>query len=464
MVDRLYARAGFGASDAERATWTGRQTADLIDFFLTSPQQLDGTLPPPLVTSGSGTQPIDPTASIDELVMEWLYQMQRAANPLIERLTLFLHRHWAVSELTGGIGYQFLLAYRDRLRRFADLPSNPSSSFRELALEMTTQDTAMSLFLNMWQNVARSPNENYAREFMELFCLGVRDLNGNPNYTQADVTQLARAFTGWRMDMSPSSPTFGQIAFGGSSWFDSGTKTILGETGNFGADPTKGSGTLSAVDLILSQPAHAPHIVTKLWSEFIVTPIPSATLASLTSAYVAGGQYLLAPLVRGILSHPLIFESLDEPTMVKPPIMYWVGACRALRTPLIDYWARQDLQRMLQCPYQPPNVAGWEGGLSWLTTNAAAARFDAVLGMLHLTYNGAAYPGSQPLADVPGETPGQAFSRAYQIAGSPWMSAGTTAQLGSFAASLPKANADDRAKRIYALIAMIIAGPDSQVM
>ena len=240
-------------------------------------QQLTATSTPPLTQSG---QPIDPLADDNDLTMEWLDTMMRATNPLTERLTLFWHRHFAVSR-DNGIPAVWMLGYRDRLRRFGDLAQYPHASFRQLALEMTTQDPAMSLWLNIWQNQKGNPNENYAREFMELFCLGVLDDGGNPNYTQSDVQELARAFTGWRLNQQPADPDYGAVTFGGPSYNDSGSKTIFGQTGNFTA--------AQAVDLVLARPSHAPFLVRKLWGEFISQPIPQATLDDLAAAYTAGG-------------------------------------------------------------------------------------------------------------------------------------------------------------------------------
>lgn len=459
MVDRLFWRAGFGPSPAERAAWTGKPVTALVDFLVSSPQSYDTTVPPPLTQSNG---PIDPTASADELAMEWLYAMQTATNPLLERLTLFLHRHWCVSRLSGEITFALLIAYRDRLRRFADIAATPASSFRDLAFEMTTQDGAMSFFLNNFQNSKDRPNENYAREFMELFCLGVRNAAGQPNYAQADVSELAKAFTGWRINQNPG-PGFGKITFTPSS-YSTGAKTILGQTADFGADPAQGSGAQSAVDLVVNHPAHAPFLVKKLWSDFIVTPIPADALAALTTTYVSSGHQL-KPLVKGILSHPLIFESLTEPNMVKPPIVYLVGQQRALRSPMRWFFQGEVLRNMQQCPYEAPNVAGWEGGLSWLNTNTVRARFDAALRTLHMRFNGTSgYPGSVPLDDIPGESGDALFDRVHSLAGSPWLSSAAQARIRSFAGAQPATSAQLRQQRNYAVLALVLGGPDTQVM
>ncbi|MCW3013970.1 MAG: hypothetical protein JWO02_1062 [Solirubrobacterales bacterium] len=468
MVDRMFWRAGFGPSEAERTTWTGRGVDDLVDFFLTAPQTLDQTVPPPVSQTN---QPIDPTASRNDLVMEWLDTMQRAGNPFTERLTFFWHRHWAVSD-GDGLTHDFLIPYRDRLRKYGDLAAHPHASFKTLAEEMTTADGAMSYFLTGYANQKGSPNENYAREFMELFCLGVRDAAGTANYSQQDVQELARAFTGWRLDQNPNSPTFTNVSFGGPSYHDAGTKTIFGQAAKWGAIAGTPAGAVSAIDLVLAHPAHAPFLIRKLWAEFVVSPLPDATLAELAATYTAGGAYELAPLLRKILSHPLIFESLDEPNMVKPPVVYLVGAQRQLGAPMKWFWQREALANMQQIPYSPPNVAGWEGGLSWLNTNTTQARFDLILRLLMLKHkpsptptSGSGFPGSVPIAaPPPGEGAQQAFDTAYAACTSPWLSDATKTQLVAFAGTHPHATSDQRLQRQYTLRALILGGPDGQVM
>jgi uncharacterized protein (DUF1800 family) len=436
MVDRLFWRAGFGPSDAERSQWTGQPIANLVEFFVSAPNTLGVTATPPSYYGN----PIDPLDSDDELQMEWLDVMERSTNPLVERLTFFWHRHFAVSK-DAGIDSPSLLAYRDRLRRYADFATTPTASFRNLALEMTMQDAAMSQYLTGFENVKYAPNENYAREFMELFTLGVTDANGNPNYSQSDVHNLARAFTGYQLDGSTSPPV---VKFT-PSLADTAVKPILGQTRAFDAP--------GAVALVLSQPNHAPFLVRKIWNEFIAAPIPADALASLTNTYLQTGTQL-QPLLRGILSHPLIFDSLDEPAMIKSPVVFTVGVLRATGAPL-EAIQTDTLADMLQQLYHPPNVAGWPGGLAWMTTGTSVARFSLI-------------PECQgvmaPLVDVPTETPDQAYARAYAACGSPWLSATTQAVLRALAVSAPATRSAQRLERQYALRSLMLGGPDGQVM
>ncbi len=435
MVDRLFWRAGFGPTGADRTQWTGQPASALIEHFMTTPYGQAPTSTPPTYRGNA----IDPLASDPELQMEWLDRMQRANNPFTERMNFFWHRHFAVSR-DAGIPSSFLLAYRDRLRRYSDFQANPGASFADLALEMTTQDAAMSLYLTGNLNTKASPNENYGREFMELFCLGPTDFSGRPNYSQTDVHQLARAFTGYAVNYSS-----GQVALNPVN-ADTGVKTSLGQTGAFDAP--------AGVWIVLSQPNHGPFLINKLWNEFIAVPIPADALSSLSYQYISGGLRL-APVLRNLLRHPLMFDSIDEPTMIKSPVVYTVGLLRALGAPLRDSVQTDALYDMQQQPYHPPNVAGWEGGLSWMTSSTSVARFQVVGSLQKLLPE----PG-----DVPGETPQQAFARAYGTAGSPWLSAPTRSILTTYAQQAPAGTAVQRIERFSALVELMLGGPDGQVM
>jgi uncharacterized protein (DUF1800 family) len=223
-----------------------------------------------------------------------------------------------------------------------------------------------------------------------------------------------------------------------------------------------------AIDVVLSQPNHSQFLIRKLWAEFIASPIPAGTLADLTAAYRADDKLALRPVIRGILTDPLIFESIDEPNLVKPPVVYAVGLLRTLRAPMKGTHPRVALDNMQQRPYRPPNVAGWEGGLSWLNSNTVQARFDTVVRAQYLAFS-TYYPG-QAVPAIPAESAQAAFDRAYAAAGSPWLSAGTRAALLAYAGAAPvnstnpTTNANQRRQRFYTLQALMLGGPDGQVM
>ena len=230
-----------------------------------------------------------------------------------------------------------------------------------------------------------------------------------------------------------------------------------------------------AVDIVLGHAQHAQFLIRKLWAEFIAGPIPQATLDSLSAAYRSSG-YQLRPVIRGILTSPLIFESLDEPNLVKPPVVYAAGVLRQLGSPMRGNHVRVALAGMQQQPYRPPNVAGWEGGLSWLNTNTVMSRFDMVVKAQYLRYSNYYRNNETPVPpasvnyppDVNPETPAAVFDRAHAAVNRPWVSQATKDALIAWAgttAALPVTHtAAQRRQRFYALQAMILGGPDGQVM
>ncbi|MBE2315510.1 DUF1800 family protein [Solirubrobacter sp. CPCC 204708] len=489
MVDRLFWRAGFGPTQAQRDAWVGKRHADLVEWLVSTPASIDTSMLAPKTAAGATT--IDPLAGQVELELEWIDRMQRAVNPLPERLVLFWHRHWVISLNDGSVSNKWAYAYRNHLLRYSDLGAHPGATFRQLAYEMTTANAAMSSYLNLNANTKTRPNENYAREIMELFCLGPKDPAGNDNYTQEDIVGLTQAFTGWRLngaeflaDKVTPNPDYGKITFDPKQ-FHMPAKTVLGrviaaETGKTDAtNPDNvnwGPRAVNAgVDIVLEHPQHAQFLIRKLWGEFMAGPIPQATLDALSAEYRANG-YQLKPLIRGILLNTEIFESLEEPNLIKPPVVYMVGVLRALGAPVKGNVLQGPMNSMQQRIYNPPNVAGWEGGMSWLNTNTVQARFDMVKVAQSLRYSNGYYADANAAAsyapDVRGETAAEVLERAYASVGRPWISGATRAQLLAFAQTLTEANRTGtsaaaitaRRQRFYALQAMILGGPDGQVM
>jgi uncharacterized protein (DUF1800 family) len=434
MVERLFWRAGFGPSAEDRATWAGKPVGDAVNALLTGPADLVGPAP----TRDGKT--LDPTGDDTDLVLAWLDRMVRSRNALTERLTFFWHRHWANSRDSVSPP-QLLVTQNNLFRSYANFAATPAASFKDMAYAVT-EDPSMLRYLTGESNVRGAPNENYGREVMELFGLGVLNAAGAPNYTENDVKQIAKAFSGWQIN--DSNPDAASSYFTPSRWYN-GPKIVFGRFGNYKAR--------DAVDLVLSHPAHARYIILKIWSEFIVTPPDDATLNKLTSSYTSSG-YQLKPLLEQILSHPLLFESLAEPNMLKPPIVYVVGSMRALGVGVTDDSPTQHLDAMGQVPYFPPTVAGWEGGLSWLNTNTALARFGFVGELLN----------KATIADVLGETAAAAYDRAYAAVGSPWLAAGTQSAIRDYASRAGASSPKLRKERQLMLRALMLAGPDAQVM
>ncbi|MDX6619107.1 MAG: hypothetical protein QOK36_1493 [Gaiellales bacterium] len=442
MVDRLFWRAGFGPSAADRAAWIGQPLEAAVDWLLNTPQ--GGLVGPEPAVDG---KPLDPNGNDTDLVLSWVDRMVRTPNPFVERMTFFWHRHWANSRAAVS-PTQLLENQNTLLRKYSDLAANPDVSFSDMALEVS-KDPSMLRYLNGESNVKGGPNENYGRELMELFTLGVTHaITGARNYSENDVAQLAKALTGWYInDKDPDSVTAG---FDSGRWFN-GPKAIFGKLGNYNTD--------TAVDLVLAQDGHAPFIANKLWGEFMPTPPSTATLTQLALDYTASGRKI-KPLVRSILTNPQLFESIDEPNMIKPPVVFVSGTLRALGLGIGSAGPVDYLDSMGQLPYFPPTVAGWEGGLSWLNTNTALARFGFVADAIANAPNGS----QAKVLDIPSETPAAAFDRAYGAIGSPWMSAGTRAAIQDYAARASAKASKDRIARQVMLRTLMLAGPDAQVM
>ena len=225
---------------------------------------------------------------------------------------------------------------------------------------------------------------------------------------------------------------------------------------------------------MLAHPQHAQFLIRKLWAEFIAGPIPQATLDALIAAY-RSSNYQLRPVIRGILTDPQIFESLSEPNLIKPPIVYAAGVLRQLGAPLKGNHLRVALIAMQQQPYRPPNVAGWEGGLSWLNTNTVMGRFDMIVKAQYLKYSNYYRNTETPVppasVNYPPDVPGDAqavFDRAYAAVNRPWISDATRSALIAWAGTPPPCpwspTRPQRRQRFYALQAMILGGPDGQVM
>lgn len=283
-----------------------------------------------------------------KLTVWWLDRMvvSRTAG---ERLTWFWHGHFATSNQKVR-NAAWMLAQNQTQRRLA------LGRFGDLAQAMIV-DNAMIRWLDGQRNRKGSPNENLAREFMELFTLGIG------HYQEADVQQGARCLTGWVLDEKGA--TFQRRRF------DSGTKTVLGRTGDFDA---KGFAALA-----LAQPASAGFVIGRLWFRLVsATPPPAATVARLTAAYGSGRD------VRSLLTAMVAEPGFRDPasSLVKQPVEWTVGLLRALglRPGKLDEKEQTKLlaglRGMGQLPYRPPSVGGWPSGASWLTTSAGMTRLQ----------------------------------------------------------------------------------------
>ena len=285
----------------------------------------------------------------------WLYCMLQSGHPLREKLTLFWHNHFATS-MAKVLDPVLMFNQNCLLRKHALGRFGPF-------LQAISRDGAMLVWLDSNSNVKGRPNENYARELMELFSLGVG------HYTEKDVREAARAFTGWRT---------GEAGFAfDAGLHDSGRKTVLGQTGAWdGGD---------VVRILLEQPAAARFLVRKLYQYLVsenASP-PDSLLEPLCDSF-RKNCYDIAELTRTILASRHFYSDHAFRQRVKAPVEYVLGAVQAVYKRYdehdADYralpqrWLVSRLDAMGQRLFAPPNVKGWPGGPSWLNTSTVLER------------------------------------------------------------------------------------------
>jgi hypothetical protein len=344
QAERLLWRAGFGPAPGQGKQLAAKGLVGAV-HSLTRPEGAPQLVGPEPTVEGASLVPAD-TWGHDHLW--WLDRMVRTTQPLVERMALIWH-DWFATSNDGVDSHRLMMNQSDLFRRHA------LGSFRQLLLDVTI-DEAMLVWLNGAWNTKWSPDENYARELMELFTLGA----DRGAYTETDVRQMARALTGWRADWSEELRHH-NFRFDVRR-HDTGSKTIFGQTGNFGWQ--------DACRLCSDHPLHPSFLVRKLWSYFVPTPPSTGTQADLQALYKRE-NHAIRPLVEAILMHPDFY--LGGP-MVKPPVVYCAGLLRALGKGITDpSWAWLCEQAGQQL-FHPPNVSGWDDE-SWLNTSTLRARW-----------------------------------------------------------------------------------------
>ena len=281
-----------------------------------------------------------------ELRAWWLTEMLTTPSPLTEKMVLFWHNHF-VSSLqkvkSPALMYrQNLLLRRHALGYFGDL------------LHDVSKDPAMVVYLDSASNRKGQPNENFAREVMELFTLG------EGNYGEQDVKEAARAFTGWSID-----PDSGEFVFRRRA-HDEEVKTVLGRSGNFDGD--------AVLDILLAQPQTAEFIVAKLWREF-VSPNPEPAEVRRIARMFRDNRYNIKVALRALLVSDAFYASQNRAVLIKSPIDLIVGTLRQFRFETGEVTPFLFVSRQLgQDLFAPPNVKGWAGGEAWINSATLLTR------------------------------------------------------------------------------------------
>ncbi len=358
-IGHLLNRTRFGPAPADLAAVQQQGVPLFIDSMLVLPANT------PLEAQVATDEIEDPLFPEEhELVRWWLRLMQENPNPFQEVLALFWHDHFATSqEILGGDKKGWWLAHLNLLRH------GGTGNLRTMLTQLAT-DWTMLEWLDGVDSSDDAPNENFAREFWELFTLGVD--NG---YTQADIVQAARCFTGYRTRFDDVTG-LSRVEFDANR-HDSGDKSILGQTllGRRGVDGAGEYGDM--VDLTLAQRPVAEYMAGKLFT-FFCYPNPPAEVTDALAALLRASNYELAPVIATILKSEAFYSSTSKAGLVKSPAEFALGFVRAtgMRTHMDDL--DSGLSDAGQRPTMPPNVNGWPDGNLWLSAQSMVERANYV--------------------------------------------------------------------------------------
>ena len=367
----LLTRTGFAPRQAEVDALTGQPASQAISDLIRIARTAAPLHPPPGFVSQPPPVPYRLLQSIEErqaqrrqqlgegldIKVWWMREMLESPAPLRERMTLFWHNHFATSQQkvvsSLGMWRQHLLLRQEALGNFRSL------------LHAVSKDPAMLVFLDGANSRKEAPNENFAREVMELFTLGEAAQGGR--YTESDIKEAARAFTGWSVEPGEFSFRYRPV------FHDNGDKTVLGRSGNFDGD--------AVLDILLDQPAAARFIVGKLWKEF-VSPAPDNAAVERIARHLRASDYDIGVALADLLQTDAFWSDSNRGSLIKSPVDLVVGTLRQF-----DFSYADTLPFVLKTAQLgqnllvPPNVKGWPGQNDWIkaTTLLERKRFTEQL-------------------------------------------------------------------------------------
>ncbi len=357
----LLRRAGFGGTPRDVLDSARRGLDDTVRWLLDAPEPEAGFA----ASLRRGAREVAPRDEVEALRGGWVHRMVASPWPLVEKMTLFWHDHFATS-LDKVVDARLMADQNDLFRRHA------LGNFAAL-VRAVSRDPAMIVWLDGQSNRKEHPNENFARELLELFTLGTG------NYGETDVKEAARAFTGWHRK--------GRAFAFDRTAHDPGEKTILGRTGRWDGD--------GAIGIALDHPAASRFLAGKLFRWF-VHPAPEPDLLEPLAGAIREADGELRPVLDLVLRSNVFHSDWAARSIIKSPADYVVGAVLALEVHYPPLRLAQAMSSMGQNLFYPPNVAGWEGGRSWVgaATLLARSRFAA------------------EIARARGDTPGELFDPA----------------------------------------------------
>jgi uncharacterized protein (DUF1800 family) len=357
-VRHLLGRVAFGATPGDFKTFAPMSRLDAVNHLLGGARKTAMTPPPAWATESAPMFQrrrskedrkafrMKRRARSRDLKIWWLREMLNTPTPITERMTLFWHNHFT-SSLRKVKSPRLLLRQNHLLRRHG--LGNFASLLKEIA-----RDPAMVVYLDSRRNKLGRPNENFARELLELFTLG------EGHYTEQDVKEAARAFTGWSINRQTGGFRFRARVH------DQGHKRFLGQSGAFGGD--------DILRILLAHPRTAQHVVAKVWRTFVSDRADPRAARRLAADFRLSG-YDIRALMAAMLTSKAFWAPENRGRLVKAPSDLVVGTLRFFDVrPVEPFQAARVLRALGQDLFDPPNVKGWPGGIAWITSNRLLRR------------------------------------------------------------------------------------------
>ncbi|PUZ27898.1 DUF1800 domain-containing protein [Chitinophaga costaii] len=354
-MQHLAWRAGFGETMPVVSSWLDKRRSEIVKEMIAAPSTpitplyviRDSDLPEYTRVKSMTAEERKAVARMNDqatkdLNVSWMLEMINTPHALQEKMALFWHGHFACRTQNVLFSQQLLQVIREHaLGNFSDLLTGVSKS------------PAMLQFLNNQQNRKQHPNENFAREVMELFTMG------RGHYTETDVKEAARAFTGWGFDAT------GTFVFRKNA-HDDGLKTILGKTGHFDGD--------DVLKIICEQEQTAQFITRKLYTFFVNEVVDEDRVQTLARKFY-DHQYDIRSLMEHIFNSDFFYDKINVGNRIKSPVELLVGIRRTIPMLFEQEEVMLLFQRIMgQLLFYPPNVAGWPGGRNWIDSSSLMFR------------------------------------------------------------------------------------------
>lgn len=356
-IQHLLLRAGFGETPEHVESLLSMKISEVVDDLFESSAEFKNInyLPYPLnekeQKKGAGGLKqvklfIKSFSEMEQLNEQWIFKMTYTKAVLREKMTFFWHNHFATS-----VPYGYLMQQQNNLLR-----SHALGNFREM-IHAVSKDPAMIVYLNNQQNVKDHPNENFAREVMELFTLG------EGNYSEKDIKEAARAFTGWSMSK------VGEFVFNEEN-HDAGEKEFMGRKGHFTGE--------EIIDILLENKQTARYITTKIYKEFVNAKVNEEHIALLAQDFFDSG-YNIEILMRSVFSSDWFYEDRNIGAKICSPVELIVRLKKYFEIEFIQLKYLVNYQKALgQLLFFPPNVAGWKGDTTWIDSASLLLRLNTI--------------------------------------------------------------------------------------